>query len=111
MAWRSCRYLPPPRDLATRLAFHSALCRQQWERQSALWKAKRALPPAVGATAGGETGGPLWPHPPLHHVTAEHAAGVHHLHTRRRLGSKQGFDSGRGGRFPHLERKSVVVGK
>src|SRR5450756_2051414 len=39
-----------------------------------------ALTPAVGGTAGGETGGPHWRHTALHRVAAEHAAAAQHLH-------------------------------
>ena len=56
----------PPSDLATRLAFHSAVCRQQY-----------------AGTARGEPGRPRRRHAALHHVAAEHPAAIQHADTAR----------------------------
>src|ERR1035438_6173516 len=96
-------------SLISSLPFHDDLAQPQVSGATqglgdAFGLPQRAGPPAMGVTAGGETRGPLWPHTALHHVTAEHAAAVQHLHPRRGLGGKQGLDARRGGRFPHLAR-------
>src|ERR1035437_6579872 len=49
---------------------------------------ERALPPAIGGAAGGETGGPLRRHTALDYVAAEHAAAADHLNGGRRLGGE-----------------------
>src|ERR1035441_2873340 len=57
----------------------------------ALGLPKRALPPAIGGAAGGETSGPRGRHTALDHVAAEHAAAADHLNGGRGVGGGQGF--------------------